>query len=80
MTKKEFYNKIVDNTPKWADRIYGYPLHANEKYIIAHTISTLMQKYDYNAMDSANNHIVAIVKAIYNHHRDGLEWVVIKNF
>ena len=24
MTQKEFYNKIINNTPQWADMIYGY--------------------------------------------------------
>lgn len=57
--------------------IYGYHLYARYKYIIAHT--TNFSSFKYNALNGTNILIKAIFKAKLFHHKDGLEWVVIKN-
>ena len=63
---------------QWADMIYGYENVKDYKYIVAHTLHH--KQYKYNALDCYDNRIKAIIKAIYNHYNDGLEWVVIENF
>lgn len=63
---------------KMCNIIYAYPLYHRYKYIIAHITSG--KKYKYNAMDCTDSYTKAIWLAEKNHHKDGLEWVVIKNF